>query len=1076
MSADRALVRAGALVLSISIIWMVAPVSVAAATAGAEGLRESRYGKLPMSFAANQGQMPGGVGFAAQGRGYSVTLSTGGSAELWLGTKAGQANKVGMSLAGAKATPRLECETPLPGKDNYLMGNDPSRWITGVATCAKVRYTGVYAGIDLLYYGHEGQLEYDFAVAPGSDAGAIRLEFDGAKRVELSPAGDLRIETDGHDSGSSEVVFRKPAVYQVRNGQRETVDGEFRLSGRNVGFKVGRYDRSRPLILDPTLVYSTYFGANSSQVSAIAVDASGEAFVTGNTVPTGLPGAAAYSGNAQVVAFVSKINAQGTATVYSTYLGGTASNTSESDGTGIAVDSGGEAWVVGATSALDFPLVNPLPGTSSTTPGNAFVSKFSADGSSLLFSTFLGVGAGPDEAPGGAFGVSAIALDSSGNAYVAGSTAQTNFPAASPLQSALNGSQDGVFAKIKADGSALVYSSYLGGSGRDSISGIAVDSSNDVYLAGTTSSTDFPTANPYQAHLSNSKTSAFLAKVNAAGTQLVYSTYLGGSIQDQGLAVAVDNLGSAYVTGSTQSSDFPTLHAYQPSLAAGSDITNAFITKFSPDGQSLVYSTYLGGNNANEPDGPSGVGLDSGNRAFVAGTTGSTNFPTVNAYETQNSTIPDNGSTGFVAEFSEDGTSLVYSTYLGGSGEFDSILGIAVAPDGSVYLGGQTASTDFPENSPIQTELQGATPDPNAAANGFITKFASANVAGSTTTTVTATANPQIVGQSVTFTATVVAASGNVGPAGTVTFTIDGGAGNSVALTPSGNDSGTAAYSTGTLAAGTHTVTANFVASAGGGSNSSGTLKETIDNPAADTPTFSPAPGNYTTHQTITLADATPHTTIYFTTDGSTPSNRSTRYTGAFRIATAKTIQAVAYAAGYPHSSVARGVYTFELPAAGPVFSMKAGTYSTDLSVTLSDTTPSPTIYYTTDGSTPTNKSTRYTGAIAVTASETIQAIADAVGYTSSPVATAAYVIQLPVAATPTFSVPPAEYPKAQSVKITSATAGTIYYTIDGSTPTNKSARYIGALTVKSTETLNAITYAPGYTPSAVASGTYTIP
>ncbi|WP_303803105.1 SBBP repeat-containing protein, partial [Alicyclobacillus macrosporangiidus] len=377
--------------------------------------------------------------------------------------------------------------------------------------------------------------------------------------------------------------------------------------------------------------------------------------------------------------------------VYSTYLGGSGID----QGLGIAVDSSGAAYVTGLTTSPDFPTQNPFQGAL-VGVFNAFVTKFSPAGNALVYSTYLG-GSGGDAGNG-------IAVDSSGSAYVTGFTISPNFPTQNPFQGALAGGFDAFVTKFNPAGNALVYSTYLGGSGNDEGFGIAVDSMGSAYVTGVTESPDFPTQNPFQGALAGVE-DAFVTKFSPAGNTLLYSTYLGGSGVDEGRGIAIDSSGSAYVTGFTDSPDFPTQNPFQGALAGPED---TFVTKFSPGGNTLVYSTYLGGSGFDEGF---GIAVDSSGSAYVTGQTDSPNFPTQNPFQGALAGVAD----AYVTMFSPSGNTLVYSTYLGGSGS-DEGLGIAVDSTGSAYVTGLTDSTDFPTQNPFQGALAG----PNDA---FVTKI-----------------------------------------------------------------------------------------------------------------------------------------------------------------------------------------------------------------------------------------------------------------------------------------------------------------------------------------------------------------
>ena len=528
------------------------------------------YGKLPLSFEANQGQTDSQVDFLSRGSGYTMFLTpteavlslsspqssqraqrrhanflSASSAPSAVNDPNPQSTVVRMKLVGANPAPQVAGLEELPGKSNYFLGNDPSQWRTNVPHYAKVQYKDVYPGVDLVYYGNQRQLEYDLVVEPGADPDAITLSFEGVESLRIDAQGDLVLDTSG-----GEIRQHKPLVYQEVDGARREIAGTYVLkSQRQVGFEVAAYDAGKPLIIDPVLVYSTYLGGSSDEFPrGFAVDASGNAYVTGSTLSTDFPTAspiqASNAGGASDT-FVTKLNAAGSALVYSTYLGGTALDTAR----WIAIDSSGNAYVTGETRSTDFPTVSPFQAANAGA-ADGFVTKLNAAGSALVYSTYLG--GNSDDQP------FIITVDASGNAYLAGRTNSTNFPTASPIQSThAGGIEDAFVAKLNAAGSALVYSTYLGGSGSfERGVGLTVDASGNAYVSGRTNSANFPTANPFQATLGGTD-DAFVTKLNAAGSALVYSTYLGGSGADFGGLIAIDASGNAYVAGSTFSTDLP---------------------------------------------------------------------------------------------------------------------------------------------------------------------------------------------------------------------------------------------------------------------------------------------------------------------------------------------------------------------------------------------------------------------------------------------------------------------------------------------------------------------------------------
>jgi hypothetical protein len=642
-----------------------------------------------------------------------------------------------MKLEGANPATSVEGLDQFASRTNYFSGPDPAQWHTDIPTYARVRYAQVYPGIDVVYYGNQRQLEYDFAVAPGSDPNVIQIAFKGIEDVEINRMGDVLLQTTQGD-----LRLSKPIAYQERNGTREEVSASYVRKGvSGIGFQLGEYDRSRPLIIDPVLVYSTYLGGNGfDQGYAIAVDSLGSAYVTGKTAapnfPT-TPGAFQTSFNGGDALFVAKLNPQGTALVYSTYINGASGN-------GIAVDSAGNAYVTGEASTLNFPTT---PGAFQTAPYgfDTFVTKLNATGSALVYSARFG-GNFDD------FG-RAIALDAANNAYITGWTVclapTCTFPTVNAFQPNYGGGYNDAFVtKINSLGSALVYSTYLGGgqiinATDDWGEGIAVDSAGSAYVTGYTYAPDFPvTSGAYDT--SRAGLDAFVTKFTPGGASLVYSTFIGGPGREQGQGIALDASGNAYVTGLTESADNPFTKEYDgfPVTLGAFQTTgsyDAFVSKLNPQGSALVYSTYLGGTGG--VDRAWGIAIDSSGNATITGDTAanaqdSNNFPVVNAVQTN---YGGGLSDAFVSKLNSAGTSLVYSTYLGGS-LYDEGRGIDLDGSGNAFAIGSTSSDNFPTANPLQGSNGGGLEHHDDA---FVVKMGAA--AETTTALSSLTLNPTSV-------------------------------------------------------------------------------------------------------------------------------------------------------------------------------------------------------------------------------------------------------------------------------------------------------------------------------------------
>jgi Abnormal spindle-like microcephaly-assoc'd, ASPM-SPD-2-Hydin/Beta-propeller repeat len=735
----RAAVGIGCMMLAA--VWT----TVACAESGAKREPVSPAG-LPLTFEANQGQSDNRVKFVARGSGYTLFL-TRDAAVLNLRSRRQSSRVPGetpaplasppavlrMRVLGASRSPQISGLDELTGKSNYFIGNDPSKWRTNVPNYAKVRYRDTYPGVDLVYYGNQQQLEYDFIVAPGADPGVVTLDITGEAHgnapLEIAPNGDLVVPTYGGD-----VRFRKPVVYQTdERSARHSIDGHWLLKGGSqVGFEVAAYDRRKSLVIDPVLSYSTYLGGSREDSGYnLTTDSSGNAYVVGITTsvnfPTQNPFQSTNQGRDDL--FVAKLNPTGSALVFSTYLGGTGVDF----GFFVAVDPAGDVYLTGRAGSKDFPTTLGAFQTTNTGHTNAFVTKLNSTGSALVYSTFLG-GNSDDQ-------INVIAVGASGDAYVAGWTTSPNFPTTpGAFQTTYGGSTDAFVTELNAAGSALVYSTFLGGGSSDNRAfGIALNTNGDAYVAGWTSSTTFPTtAGAYQTTL-HGTTNGFIAELNSTGSALVYSTYLGGSGTDIPWGLALDPSGNACVAGQTTSPDFPTTTGtFQTSCGLGCSVNGAFVSKLNPTGSGLVYSSFLGGSGEQEAY---AITVDTAGDVYVTGRTNSTDFPlTPGAFQTANNGYFD----AFVTEVNPAGSSLIYSTYIGGS-RTETGLGIAVDVSGNAYITGRTASTDFPTTAgSIQTQMVGGAND------AFVTKLPLADPAwpqsvSFPTQPVGTSSNPQII-------------------------------------------------------------------------------------------------------------------------------------------------------------------------------------------------------------------------------------------------------------------------------------------------------------------------------------------
>lgn len=667
---------------------------------------ESAVASVSLGFEPNVGQADSAVRYLTRAQDYAVFL-TDAEAVLALRRQDRTANAtLRISLTGATRPVATAAEIPLPGRINYIQGSDPLAWKTNVPTYARVRYRNVYAGVDLVYHSSRGRLEYDFVLAPGANPEVIRVRFGGASGLELDANGDLLVRV-----GEIRLRQMRPVAYQDISGVRREVTSHYVLARDNqIRLAVGTYDRTRPLVIDPVLAYSTFLGGRSDDFpAAIAVDDAGNAYVTGTTastnfpvspdapVPTGGDDSSPFA----VDGFVSKFNASGSTLIYSTYLGHFVLPTD------VAIDATGAIYVAGYTIQRDFTTTpgafdrSCTPNSPTTCDAKGFVAKLAPSGAALVYSTFIGAPAGLADTAYAE--VSALAVDPSGNAYLLGYTGP-NFPVTpAAFQPTYGGGETDLYvAKLNAAGTSLLYGSYLGGSMFDSPGRLAIDPAGLVYLTGHTFSSDFPTTpGAYQPECPLTTTDvcsiAFVSKTDTSTGALVYSTYLGPAAPganggSYGSDIAADPDGNAYVTGFAETPDFPTTPgAFQRD--AGQHYMNAFVTKLNPTGSALVYSTLLGGGIGS--DNGSAIAVDRSRNVFVTGSTNSPDFPLSAPIQT---TAYDYDA--FVAKLNPSGSALIYSTLLGGGaccqGGVDQAVGIALDRHADAYIAGLTGSFDFP--------------------------------------------------------------------------------------------------------------------------------------------------------------------------------------------------------------------------------------------------------------------------------------------------------------------------------------------------------------------------------------------
>jgi hypothetical protein len=629
----------------------------------------------PLTFEANRGQEDASVDYVAHGRGYSLSTTRQGATIVLKNPSKSKADTLRLRLIDANPDSAPRGTDEQPGRTSYFIGKDPSKWRTNIPNFGRVTYPSVYDGIDMVYYGNQENIEYDFAISPGADPRKIALAIEGdVQSIDNDGAGNLNIQTS-----SGAVQLRRPRTYQkLASGTRE-IPTSYSIEKSVVRLEVGEYDKERPLIVDPVLVYSTYFGgAGNDLATSVATDTFGNVYIVGGGVFDSPPMSVFGTTGG---AFLAVFNPAGTTLLYSAYISGSEATTA----TAVAVDAFGNAYITGYTYSTDFPTSANAVQSFNAGTYDAFMSIIAVPTQQLTYSTYLG-GSGDD------YGNS-IATDGAGGVVIAGQTYSTDFPQVNPFQQKLPGATAGFVTKINPKGAGFVYSTYLGGGFDDAVNSVAMDASGKAYVVGITTSTKLPTVNALQAS-EQGISDAFITKLNADGKSAAYSTYLGGSGFESGTGVAIDSAGNAYVTGLTYSGDFPTV---RPSHAYSGGI-DSFIAKIAPDGASLSYSTYIGASNVQS----SGIAVDASGSAYITGLAFTSDLPLINPLQSVLSGSVD----AFMVKLSPAGSAFLFSTYLGGSNA-DSGEGIAIDPSGYAYIAGRTYSSNFPAVNAFQSSTAG---------------------------------------------------------------------------------------------------------------------------------------------------------------------------------------------------------------------------------------------------------------------------------------------------------------------------------------------------------------------------------
>jgi len=684
------------------------------------GLKQTGYGKMPLLFEENKGQTDRQAKFISRGNGYTLYLTATEAVFQLRATEndlSKESENLRLRFTGANTKPTIEGEAEAVTKTNYYIGK---KKFENLPNYERVNYRNLYQGIDAVFYGNaSNQLEYDFAVAPNADPNKIALDFDGEKDISIDAQGNLVIKTE-----NSELVQQKPIAYQTINGEKREIEARYVINSQSqianrksqISFALGEYDKTQPLTIDPEIGYLTYLGGSGAEIATdIKVDSAGNAFVVGSSNSINFPGPNAGSGNTKHAAYVTKISPDGSTILYTTFLDGSENDGQNAFNIGVvrpdlAIDSAGNAYIAGGTDSGDFPVTSNAYQTTRgcarqffvcIEPEEGFVAKLNPQGG-VVYSTFLG-GRGADY-------LNSIAVDSSGRAYVTGGTRSGfTFPTKNEFQGTgfFGGELDAFLTVLNSDGSDIVYSTALGGSDSDQGNEIALDSSNNVYIVGSTTSSEdsFPLRNSFQSSNGGGR-DMFVAKFNTSlsgDSSLIYSSMIGGAGTDEGFGITVDENNFAYVTGITGSFNYPLQNAFRST----NQINEAFVTVLSSTGNNLIHSSFLGGSNQEEGR---DIALGSGGLIYVTGNTLSSDFPAAGAFQP---TI-GGGRDAFIATI-RFGIGVMSASFLGGN-DFDSGDGIAVRGN-RIFLTGSTTSNNLATTGGV------AQPNFGGSADGFIAQI-----------------------------------------------------------------------------------------------------------------------------------------------------------------------------------------------------------------------------------------------------------------------------------------------------------------------------------------------------------------